>query len=124
MQCSILDNEIDGSILLKLSESMVARLFPTMKLEVQFLELLQILKQRHTLELNCRKSSPTSSFTNSHSSIPSRPRISPFDHGNDHSSNSNSPISIHAHPPTKLTYAENFSATKTLKREPKHFITQ
>lgn len=93
---------------------MVARLFPTMKLEVQFLELLQILKQRHSVEVNCRKSSPTSSFSNS------RPRTSPFDQ----SSNSSSPVSIHAHPPTKFTYPETSSATKTLKREPKHFLNQ
>jgi hypothetical protein len=35
----VLENEIDGKTLLKLSEAMVARLLPTMKLQVKFLEL-------------------------------------------------------------------------------------
>ena len=63
-----LDNEIDGPTLLKLSESMVVRLFPTIKLEVQFLDLLQALKQRHVVEMNSKKTLPSSSTptTNGH----------------------------------------------------------
>ena len=64
---SHLDNDIDGPTLLKLSESMVVRLLPTIKLEVQFLDLLQTLRQRHATEQNSKKTLPSSSsHTNGH----------------------------------------------------------
>ena len=111
-QCLILENEIDGSVLLKLSESMVARLFPTIKLEVQFLELLHLLKQRHSMELNSKKLLPPPSLITGRSADSRSSRTSPFDNGNDRSSNSNSPTN-NTHPQTKI-----------LKREPKHFLNQ
>lgn len=106
-----LDNEIDGSVLLKLSEAMVVRLFPTIKLEVQFLDLLQSLKHRHADELNRKKPLPSSSA-----------HIPPFDHGSGHSSNSNSPTSVHGHPPQAIKGPS--MPLKTLKREPKFFLSQ
>jgi hypothetical protein len=42
---------------------MVVRLLPTIKLEVQFLDLLQTLKQRQTIEINTKKMLPSSSST-------------------------------------------------------------
>lgn len=110
---NFLENEIDGSVLLKLSESMVARLFPTIKLEVQFLELLQQLKQQHSVELNSKKPLPPPSLITSRSSNPQ----SSFENGHDRSSNSNSPTNSNNNNNTH-------SATKVQKREPKHFLNQ
>ncbi|CAF0902907.1 unnamed protein product [Adineta steineri] len=132
------DNEIDGSILLKLSESMVARLFPTIKLEVQFLDLLQTIKQRHTIELNSKKTLPSSStLLNGRAATTQQIAAahviasSSFDHGNSHSSNSNSPTATNGHHhPSKVTYSERSIIPKTalplktLKREPKNFPYQ
>ena len=81
------DNEIDGATLLKLSEAMVVRLFPTIKLEVQFLDLLGTLKQRHQLELSAKKNTQPSSSNGRTVALPS----SSFDRTNGYSSNSNSP---------------------------------
>jgi hypothetical protein len=131
-----LDNEIDGSVLLKLSESMVVRLFPTIKLEVQFLDLLQLLKQRHAVELNTKKTLPSSSsLTNGRStSHPIAAHViasSSLDNGNGHSSNSNSPTAINGQHQTKTIYSERSQIPKgtplplkTLKREPKYFLNQ
>ncbi|UJR08573.1 hypothetical protein I4U23_012832 [Adineta vaga] len=128
------DNEIDGKILLKLSESMVARLFPTIKLEVQFLDLLQSLKQRHTMEANSKKTLPSSSSatngrTAAHQIAAHVIASSSFDHGNGHSSNSNSPIATNGHHPTKVTYSERspmnkIPPLKSFKREGKFFSNQ
>ncbi|CAF0958881.1 unnamed protein product [Adineta steineri] len=132
------DNEIDGLILLKLSESMVARLFPTIKLEVQFLDLLQTIKQRHTIELNSKKTLPSSStLLNGRAATTQQIAAahviasSSFDHGNSHSSNSNSPTATNGHHhPSKVTYSERSIIPKTalplktLKREPKNFPYQ
>ena len=114
----VLDNDIDGPTLLKLSESMVVRLLPTIKLEVQFLDLLQTLRQRHATEQNSKKTLPSSSsHTNGHRTSVVHPTAtatataaaaaaaaaaahliassSSLENGLDHSSNSNSPV-----PPT------------------------
>ncbi|CAF1040547.1 unnamed protein product [Rotaria sordida] len=138
------ENEIDGPILLKLSESMVARLFPTIKLEVQFLDLLQTLKQRHVADLNSKKTFSSSSIltngrTTAHqiatqviaSSLSSS---SSFDKGNNHLSNSNSPNTLNGHHhhhqhQLKIIYSEHSniskgSPVKILKREPKYFPNQ
>ena len=137
-----LDNEIDGPTLLKLSESMVVRLFPTIKLEVQFLDLLQSLKQRQTLESNSKKTLASSSTINGHNG--SRHLAahqiaahvvasSSFENGFDHSSNSNSPIpsATNGHQNPRNSYPERSQIPqrltpkgppmKTLKREPKCF---
>lgn len=141
-----LDNEIDGPTLLKLSESMVVRLFPTIKLEVQFLDLLQLLKQRHALEINSKKTIASSSTgtTNGHNGnrhsaahqiaahvIASS---SSFDNGIEQSSNPNSPIptAMNGHHHSRASFSERSQIPprltpkggpplKTLKREPKHF---
>lgn len=122
---------------------MVVRLFPTIKLEVQFLDLLQSLKQRHNAEVNPKKTLASSSSTtnvhngNRHSAahqIAAHVIASTsFDNGIDHSSNSNSPIPTatngHHHP--RILYSERSQIPqrltpkgpplKTLKREPKYF---
>ncbi len=114
---------------------MVVRLFPTIKLEVQFLDLLQSLRQRHTVELNSKKTLPSSS-----SSTNGRPTalslaahiIPPsIDNGNAHSSTSNSPITTNGHHQAKTNYSERSQipkglplSLKTLKREPKYFLNQ
>ncbi|CAF3625673.1 unnamed protein product [Adineta steineri] len=138
------DNDIDGPTLLKLSESMVVRLFPTIKLEVQFLDLLQALKQRNISDNNSKKTLASSSnITNGHNGnrhsaahqIAAHVIASTsFDNGIDHSSNSNSPIPSatngHHHP--RVSYSERSQIPqrltpkggpplKTLKREPKYF---
>jgi hypothetical protein len=112
------DNEIDGPTLLKLSESMVVRLLPTIKLEVQFLDLLQSLKQRHAAEINSKKTLASSSSTtnghngNRHSAAHQIAAhviasSSSFDNGIEHSSNSNSPIptATNGHHP-RVSYSE------------------
>lgn len=139
-----LENEIDGPTLLKLSESMVVRLLPTIKLEVQFLDLLQALKQRHAGESNPKKTLASSSSTNGHNGnrhsaahqiaahvIASS---SSFDNGVEHSSNSNSPVptATNGHHP-RVSYSERSQIPqrltpkgpplKTLKREAKFFPT-
>ncbi len=108
--CFILDNDIDGSVLLKLSESMVVRLFPTIKLEVQFLDLLQALRQRHAAEINSRKTfvPPSPPLTNG--------RPTPH-HVSDHSSSSSPPENINGHHETSLPL-------KALKNEPRCFPNQ
>ncbi|CAF4714388.1 unnamed protein product [Rotaria sp. Silwood1] len=134
------DNEIDGPILLKLSESMVARLFPTIKLEVQFLDLLQALKQKHAADLNSKKTfsslSSSSAITNGRTTTHQLgthilASSSSFDNGNSHSSNSNSPTNLngHHHHQSKIIYSERSNISKgpplkTLKREPKYFPNQ
>ena len=135
------DNDIDGPTLLKLSESMVVRLFPTIKLEVQFLDLLQLLKQRHTVELSSKKTFPSSSngHGNHRSSAVAHKLAahvtasSSFDNGNGYSSNSNSPTAlVNGHHQPKATFSERSQIPqrlapkgglpmKTLKREPKYF---
>ncbi|CAF2658512.1 unnamed protein product [Rotaria sp. Silwood2] len=128
------DNEIDGPILLKLSESMVARLFPTIKLEVQFLDLLQALKQRHAADLNSKKIL-SSTLTNGRTTTTHQlathvlASSSSFDNGNSHSSNSNSPTNLNGHHQSKIIYSERSNISKglplkTLKREPKYFPNQ
>ncbi|CAF4103084.1 unnamed protein product [Rotaria socialis] len=139
------DNEIDGPTLLKLSESMVVRLFPTIKLEIQFLDLLQALKQRHIAEMNSKKTLPSSSTptTNGHNGnrhsaahqiaahvIASS---SSFDNGIEQSSNSNSPVpsATNGHHHSRASFSERSQIPqrltpkgpplKTLKREPKYF---
>ena len=140
-----LENEIDGPTLLKLSESMVVRLLPTIKLEVQFLDLLQTLKQRHAAETNSKKTLASSSNTNGHNGnrhsaahqiaahvIASS---SSFENGIEHSSNSNSPVptATNGHHP-RVSYSERSQIPqrlltpkgpplKALKREPKYFPT-
>jgi hypothetical protein len=79
---------------------MVVRLLPTIKLEVQFLDLLQTLKQRHAGEITSKKTLASSSTTNGHhgSRNSAAHQIaahviassSSFDNGIEHSSNSNS----------------------------------
>ncbi|CAF0997001.1 unnamed protein product [Adineta ricciae] len=128
------ENEIDGKILLKLSESMVARLFPTIRLEVQFLDLLQLLKQRHTMELNLKKPFPTSStITNGRSAAHQIAAhviaSSSFDNVNGHSSNSNSPVATNGHHPPKVIYSERSPMSKvpplkSFKRDAKFFANQ
>jgi len=113
---------------------MVVRLFPTIKLEVQFLDLLQLLKQRHAIELNTKKPFPSSSSltngrTTAHQIAAHVIASSSFDHGNGQSSNSNSPIATNGHHPSKITYSERSQIPKppplkTLKREPKYFPNQ
>jgi hypothetical protein len=133
----VLDNEIDGPTLLKLSESMVVRLFPTIKLEVQFLDLLQLLKKRHIAELNSKKTlASSSSLTNGRPTInhPAAHVIasSSLDNGNGHLSNSNSPpTAINGHQQIKTTFSERSQISKgpslplkTFKREPKYFLNQ
>jgi hypothetical protein len=123
---------------------MVVRLFPTIKLEVQFLDLLQLLKQRHTAEINTKKTLASSSSTtnghngNRHSAahqIAAHVIASTsFDNGIDHSSNSNSPIpsATNGHHLPRVSYSERSQIPprlltpkgpplKTLKREPKYF---
>lgn len=133
------DNEIDGATLLKLSESMVVRLFPTIKLEVQFLDLLQLLKQRHTSELNSKKTLPTSSNGHGNHRAPASAAhqmaahviaSSSADLANGYSSNSNSPTATNGQVP-KATLSERSQIPprlvpkgpplKSLKREPKSF---
>lgn len=128
------ENEIDGAILLKLSEPMVVRLFPTIKLEVQFLDLLSTLKQRHAVESNSKKtlatsSSATNGRTAAHQIAAHVIASSSFDHGNGHSSNSNSPIATNGHHPPKVTYSERSQVPKgpplkAFKRDPKFFPGQ
>lgn len=121
---------------------MVVRLLPTIKLEVQFLDLLQTLKQRHAAESNSKKTLASSSTTNGHNGnrhsaahqiaahvIASS---SPFENGVEHSSNSNSPIptATNGHQP-RVSYSERSQIPqrltpkgpplKTLKREAKFF---
>jgi hypothetical protein len=113
---------------------MVVRLFPTIKLEVQFLDLLQLLKQRHAVELNAKKTfSSSSPLTNGRPITHPIPAhgiaSSSFDHGNDHSSNSNSPTAINGHHQPKVIYSERSQiskghALKAFKREPKYFLSQ
>jgi hypothetical protein len=130
-----LDNEIDGHVLLKLSEAMVVRLFPTIKLEVQFLDLLQSLRQRHTAELNSKKTFTSSSpLTNGRPTTNQMPvpvlASSSFDHGNGHSSNSNSPKDMNGHhQPPKPVYSDRSQISKgqtlkAFKREPKYLLAQ
>jgi hypothetical protein len=120
-----LDNEIDGPTLLKLSESMVVRLFPTIKLEVQFLDLLQSLKHRHTAELNSKKSFPSSSsLTNGHGS--NRQSISHVIASSSSFDNPNSSTNGNGHHQPKVIYSERSQnpqrpPLKSLKREPKYF---
>ena len=126
-----LENEIDGLILLKLSESMVARLFPTIKLEVQFLDLLQSLKQQqHLLDLNSNRSS---SFTNGllkkHQISGHIVKSSSFDNRNSYSSNLNPSLTMNGHYSSKLIYSERAlipkgPPLKALKRESKYFSNQ
>ena len=131
------DNEIDGPTLLKLSDSMVVRLLPTIKLEVQFLDLLQTLKQRHTTELNGKSTLPASSSTaistNGHhhphdrvaqpTAGPVMASSSSIENGLDHSSNSNSPIATtpngHHHSRPRSTPKVGPSL-KSVKREAKY----
>jgi len=124
---------------------MVVRLLPTIKLEVQFLDLLQSLKQRHAAEINSKKTLATSSSTtnghngNRHSAAHQIAAhviasSSSFDNGIEHSSNSNSPIptATNGHHP-RVSYSERSQIPqrltpkgpplKTLKREPKYFPT-
>lgn len=118
------DNDIDGPTLLKLSDSMVVRLLPTIRLEVQFLDLLQTLKQRHTAELNgestlASSSSSTVISTNGHhhhDRIPSSIMASSslIENGIEHSSNSNSPIARPRSTPKVVP------ALKSVKREAKY----
>ena len=113
---------------------MVVRLFPTIKLEVQFLDLLQSLKQRHTIESSSKKTLPSSSSTTNgrtaaHQIAAHVIASSSFDHGNGHSSNSNSPIATNGHLPPKVTYSERSQIPKglpmkTFKRDPKFFPIQ
>jgi hypothetical protein len=122
---------------------MVVRLFPTIKLEVQFLDLLQSLKQRSTVESNSKKTlASSSSTTNGHNGTRQSAAhqiaahviasSSSFDNGVEHSSNSNSPIptatnghhsrvslSERSQIPQRLT--PKGPPLKTLKREPKYF---
>lgn len=132
-----LENEIDGSVLLKLSESMVVRLFPTIKLEVQFLDLLQTLKQRHAMELNSKKTYPPLTNGRTHLPVQAVPpsnhviASSSYENGNGHSSNSNSPTNINGHHSSKLIFSERAQIQKgsqlplkALKREPKYFLNQ
>jgi len=50
------DNEVDGPTLLKLSEGMISRLLPTMKLQVKFIALQKSLlaghAEQHVMELH------------------------------------------------------------------------
>ena len=113
---------------------MVARLFPTIKLEVQFLDLLQLLKQRHTMELNLKKPLPTSStITNGRSAAHQIAAhviaSSSFDNVNGHSSNSNSPVATNGHHPPKVIYSERSPMSKvpplkSFKRDAKFFANQ
>ena len=124
---------------------MVVRLFPTIKLEVQFLDLLQLLKQRHAVEINSKKTYASSSSTtnghhgNRHSAAHQIAAhviasSSSFDNGIEHSSNSNSPVptatnghhlrgsySERSQIPQRLT--PKGPPLKSLKREPKYFST-
>jgi len=122
---------------------MVVRLLPTIKLEVQFLDLLQALKQRHAAEINSKKTLASSSTTNGHNGnrhsaahqiaahvIASS---SSFDNGIEHSSNSNSPIPTATNGHPRVSYSERSQIPqrltpkgpplKTLKREAKFFPT-
>lgn len=108
------DNDIDGSILLKLTESMICRLFPTIKLEVQFLDLLQTLRNQHKTEINSRKSLHV---------VPPATSSS-CETINGQSSNSSSPKQLNTQRPS---FPESKTATlplKALKREPKYFNMQ
>ena len=117
---------------------MVVRLFPTIKLEVQFLDLLQMLKQRHTAELNSKKTYPTSSNGHGNHRISSAAHqmaahviaSSSVDIANDYSSNSNSPTATNGLVP-KATLSERSQIPprlvpkgpplKSLKRDSKYF---
>jgi hypothetical protein len=124
------DNDIDGSVLLKLSESMVVRLFPTIKLEVQFLDLLQALRQRHTAEIHSRKTLPSSSSLNNGRSLTNHlpGHVIPSS-SFDHSTNSNPPSNMNGHHPSKVIYSERSQiakgqalALRAFKHEPKYFL--
>jgi hypothetical protein len=124
---------------------MVVRLLPTIKLEVQFLDILQSLRQRHTAEINSKKTLASSSSTtnghngNRHSAAHQIAAhviasSSSFDNGIEHSSNSNSPLPIatNGHHP-RVSYSERSQIPqrltpkgpplKTVKRETKYFPT-
>ncbi|CAF4566559.1 unnamed protein product, partial [Rotaria magnacalcarata] len=111
--------------------------FPTIKLEVQFLDLLQALKQKNTGDFNSKKAiSSSPALTNGRPTaaqqIAAHVRASSsFDNGHSHSSNSNSPQTTngHHHNPSKVIYSERSNISKgpplkTLKREPKYFPNQ
>jgi len=122
---------------------MVVRLLPTIKLEVQFLDLLQSLKQRHANEVNPKKTLASSSTTNglngsrhsaAHQIAAHVIASTSFENGIEHSSNSNSPIptatnghhsrasfSERSQIPQRLT--PKGPPLKTLKRDPKFFPT-
>ena len=128
---------------------MVVRLFPTIKLEVQFLDLLQTLKQRHAAEISSKKTiASSSSTTNGHHHGGNRHSAahqiaahviassSSFDNGIEHSSNSNSPVppATNGHHHSRSSFSERSQIPqrltpkggpplKTLKREPKFFPT-
>jgi hypothetical protein len=116
---------------------MVVRLFPTIKLEVQFLDLLQILKQRHTIEVNSKKTFPTSSNGHgNHRTLPAHViASSSLDLANGYSSNSNSPTATNGQQNATIKPALSERSQmpqriiakgppmKSLKREAKYFPT-
>jgi hypothetical protein len=111
---------------------MVVRLFPTIKLEVQFLDLLQALRQRHAAEINSRKILPSSStLTNGRPPTHHLPAHVIPSSSFEHSSNSNSPSTMNGHHQSKLIYSERSQIPKApalplraLKHEPKYFLNQ
>ena len=48
--CHCIDDEVDGPTLLGLTEAMIARLLPTMKLQVHFQQMLVSMKTQHSEE--------------------------------------------------------------------------
>lgn len=66
----ISENDVDGETLLKLTENMVARLLPSMKLQVKFIELQEALNATPTLPSPCVTLSSSNS-THSQSAIDS-----------------------------------------------------
>ncbi|CAF0787632.1 unnamed protein product [Didymodactylos carnosus] len=114
------DNEIDGLTLLKLNDAMVVRLFPTIRLEIQFIDLLNQLKQKHSCETNGSTLSSCST-----TSVPAQASSS-FD---DNLSNSSSPSnhnnhSIHYnhHKISQISrQTPKPHPPKMVKREPKYY---
>ncbi|CAF1088692.1 unnamed protein product, partial [Didymodactylos carnosus] len=119
-----LENEIDGLTLLKLNDAMVVRLFPTIKLEIQFIDLLNQLKQKHSCE-----TTNGSTLSSCLTTIPAQASSS-FD---DNPSNS-SPPSNHIHHPAHFhhhhhhkvsqipRYTPKLHPPKMIKRESKFYL--
>lgn len=90
---------------------MISRLFPTIKLEVQFLDLLQTLRNQHQTEIKSKKSLHV---------VP--PATTSYENANGQSSNSSSPKQFNSvQRPPFLESKTLALPLKALKREPRFF---